>query len=189
MKRLRDWVSTRIYIFFKIYLLNHVVSWLPWMRFRLWYFRTVGGMTIGPDTALWMGCRFAGDKIHEIEIGRGCSIPRVFFAVGAKVKIGDYVVFGHYVDLYSAEHDPDDPAFTQRNAPITIGDRAFIASRVVILPGVTIGEGAVVAAGAVVTRDVPPYTIVGGSPARVIRERGTREFTYTHTLKNVPPFT
>ena len=61
---------------------------------------------------------------------------------------------------------------------IEIHDRAWIGSRVLILKGVTIGEGAVVAAGSVVTRNVPPFTIVGGNPARVIRERGAREFTY-----------
>ncbi len=187
MRKLRDWVSTWLYQLVKVYALNHIVSWLPFIRFRLWYFRTVGGMSIGPDTALWMGCRFVGDKIHQIVIGRGCSFPRTFFVAGAPITIGDYVVCGHNVDLYTSDHDPDDPALTRRNAPITIGSRAFIGSRAMILPGVTIGEGAVVAAGAVVTQDVPPFTIVAGVPARIVRERRVREFTYTHTLDSLPP--
>jgi len=188
MRRLRDWLSTRLYQFFKVYALNHIVAWIPFVRFRLWYYRKIIGMTIGPDTALWMGCRFVGDKVNQITIGRGCSFPRTFFVASAPISIGDYVVLGHYVSLYTADHDPDDPAFTRRDAPIIIGSRAWIGSQAIILKGVTIGEGAVVTAGAVVAKDVPPYTIVGGNPASVIRERRTRTFTYTHSLDNLPPF-
>ena len=53
--------------------------------------------------------------------------------------------------------------------PVRIGDGAWLASRAVVLPGVTVGEGAIVAAGAVVTRSVEPHTLVGGVPARLIR--------------------
>jgi acetyltransferase-like isoleucine patch superfamily enzyme len=55
-------------------------------------------------------------------------------------------------------------------APVTIGDHVWLGTRAIILKGVTIGDGALVAAGAVVTKDVPPKTLVGGVPARVIRE-------------------
>jgi acetyltransferase-like isoleucine patch superfamily enzyme len=58
-------------------------------------------------------------------------------------------------------------------APITIEDGVWIASRVTLLPGVTVGTGAVVAAGAVVRRDVPPHTLVGGVPSRVLRDLRT----------------
>lgn len=187
MKKLRDWLSTRIYIFFTNYALNRIVTWLPFVRFRLWYFRRVAGVTVGPDTVLWMGCTFTGDKVAEITIGRGCSIPPTRFVVSAPITIGDYVVFGHGVSIYTADHDPDDPAFTRRDAPVVIGNRAWIGSQAIILKGVTIGEGAVVAAGSVVTKDVPPFMIVGGNPAREIRERQAREFTYTHSLDNLPP--
>ncbi len=61
--------------------------------------------------------------------------------------------------------------------PVVIGDHVWIGARALICPGVTIGEGAVVGAGAVVTRDVAPYAIVAGNPARVIGQR-TRDLHY-----------
>ena len=81
-----------------------------------------------------------------------------------------------WVELYTSDHDPDDPYFSRRDAPITIHDNVWIGSSAIILKGVTVGEGAVVAAGSVVTRDVKAFTIVGGNPAKLIRERGTRTF-------------
>ena len=91
----------------------------------------------------------------------------------APITIGDDVLIAPKVGLYTAGHALD---ATERAAgacfarPITIGDKVWIGGGVSILGGVTIGEGAVVGAGSVVTRDVPPYTVVAGSPARVIRE-------------------
>ena len=59
----------------------------------------------------------------------------------------------------------------QKEQPVTIMDDVWIGARAIILPGVTIGQGAIVAAGAVVTKDVPPFAIVGGVPARLIDYR------------------
>ena len=59
--------------------------------------------------------------------------------------------------------------------PVVIGDDCWIGSRVTIMPGVTLGRGCVVGAGAVVTRDVPPYAVVAGVPARVVRYRNQSE--------------
>ena len=56
-------------------------------------------------------------------------------------------------------------------APVVIGDDCWIGRRVMIMAGVTIGEGCVIAAGAVVTKDIPPYSVVGGIPAKVIKNR------------------
>jgi acetyltransferase-like isoleucine patch superfamily enzyme len=75
-------------------------------------------------------------------------------------------------------HDPHDPGFRAIPRPVEIGDRAWIGARAIILPGVRIGEGAVVGAGAVVTRDVGPFEIVAGNPARKIGERN-RNLSYS----------
>ena len=68
---------------------------------------------------------------------------------------------------------------------MSIGDRAWIGPRVIILPGCTVGEGAVVAGGAVVTRDVPPYTVVGGVPAKEMGKRN-RNLEYVFDGGHVP---
>jgi len=92
--------------------------------------------------------------------------------LGAEVRIGDGAQIGYDVMLLTVEHELG-PAGARcgrrRAAPIVIGDGAWIASRVTILPGVTIGAGAVIAAGAVVNQDIEPNTLAGGVPARVLR--------------------
>ncbi len=160
---LRDWV------------LNDVISRLPIAPLRYFYYRRFQKMQIGTDTNIWRGAKFTGDKFHEISIGNHVSIPYdSFWVVGDAITIEDHVVFGHRVELYTSDHDPDDPDFTRRNAPIHIKKHAWIGSRAMILPGVTIGRAAVVAAGSIVTKDVPDGMIVAGQPARVLRERGTK---------------
>ena len=67
-----------------------------------------------------------------------------------------------------------DPLFPEVLAPVTVCDYAWVGSRAMILPGVTVGEGAVVAAGAVVTRDVAPYSVVAGVPARPVGTRSRK---------------
>jgi acetyltransferase-like isoleucine patch superfamily enzyme len=69
-------------------------------------------------------------------------------------------------------HNPDGGA--ERTAPVVIGKNVWVGCRAIILKGVTIGDGAVVGAGSVVTRDVPPCTLVAGNPARVVRQLGER---------------
>ena len=89
----------------------------------------------------------------------------------AKITIGTKVAISREAFICTASHDitkPERPLFT---APITICDGVWIGARAIILPGVTIGEGAVVAAGAVVTKDVDPFTVVGGNPAKFIKKR------------------
>lgn len=114
---------------------------------------------------------FNSDCGRNIHLGRD-----VFVNAGCKfqdqggIYLGDRVLVGHNVVLATLNHSLD-PAHRGdlHPAPIRIGNDVWIGANATVLPGVTIGDGAVVAAGAVVTRDVPPLTVVGGVPARVIK--------------------
>lgn len=93
------------------------------------------------------------------------------------LTIGKNVNLSTNVAIWTGQHDYQSPNFTYKGGPVRIGDYAWLSFRTTILPGVTVGEGAVVAAGAVVTKDVAPYTVVGGVPAKVIGTRN-RDLRY-----------
>ena len=127
----------------------------------------------------------AGDKIR---IGHGTVIGQHVLLDGRLgIEIGANVNFGGEVAVYTLQHDLRSPTFGVKGGPVKIGDRAWISFRTTILPGVTIGEGAVTAAGAVVTKDVAPYTVVGGVPAAPIGER-PRGLTYQLADARAPWF-
>ena len=90
----------------------------------------------------------------------------------ALVTFGDNVFIGPNVSVYTACH-PLDPTTRNTGAewaePVTVGNSVWIGGGATLLPGVTVGDCSVIAAGAVVTRDVEPWTLVGGNPARVIK--------------------
>ncbi|WP_133650558.1 sugar O-acetyltransferase [Paraburkholderia flava] len=108
----------------------------------------------------------------DIRVGRNVFINQncTFYDLGG-LDIGDDVMIGPNVSLITSGH-PIEPS-QRRNGviakPIVIGKNVWIAAGATIIGGVTVGENSVVAAGSVVTRDVPPNTLVGGNPARVIR--------------------
>tara|TARA_Y100001933_G_scaffold226165_1_gene239948 strand:- start:357 stop:932 length:576 start_codon:yes stop_codon:yes gene_type:complete len=101
--------------------------------------------------------------------------------IGPRVKLGRYVMFGPRVMIVGDDHVFDKAGvptiFAGRPElrPTVIGDDAWVGAGCVIMAGVTIGTGAIVAAGAVVTKDIPPYEIHGGVPAKKIRDRFASE--------------
>jgi acetyltransferase-like isoleucine patch superfamily enzyme len=109
---------------------------------------------------------------YEIRVGNNVFVNQncTFYDLGG-LDIADDVMIGPNVSIITAGH-PLDPS--QRHAatvgkPIAIRKNVWIAAGATIIGGVTVGENSVIAAGSVVTRDVPPHTLVGGNPARVIR--------------------
>ena len=100
----------------------------------------------------------------------------------AKLIIGNNVDIAQETNIWTLEHDVNSTDHHEMGADVIIDDYVWIASRVTILPGVHIGKGAVIASGAVVTKDVPPYSIVGGVPAKVIGQRNT-DLTYVNKYK------
>ena len=128
----------------------------------------------GPGTEIRPG--FACDYGTNIRIGAGCFLNfNVVVLDCAEVTIGDRVQVAPAVQIYTAEHPLDAAARAtalESARPVHIGDDAWLGGGAIILPGVRIGAGSVVAAGAVVTRDVPPATLVAGNPARPLRRLG-----------------
>lgn len=90
------------------------------------------------------------------------------------ITIGDRVMMGPNCSFYSGRH-PTDPRVRngtngpEDGAPITIGDDCWLGGNVTVLPGVTIGRGCTIGAGSVVTKDIPPFMIAAGNPARVLK--------------------
>ncbi len=140
------------------------------------YFYLKSGLRLHPTSSIhWRASFYAPE---HITIGPWCTIGDTAFLDGRSgLTIGSSLNLGSHVTIYTRQHDVDSPDFAEVGAPVLIGDHAWISSHAIILPGVTIGEGAVVAAGAVVTKDVAPFTVVGGNPARYIKDR-SRNLTY-----------
>ena len=155
-----------------------LAGYVPWHAFRLSVYRYLLRMKIGHHSVFHWRARF----FHPMGITMGnYSIigTDAFFDGREGIHIGDNVNIGHGVWIFTYEHDVQSPMFEGRGGPVVIEDYAWVSSRAMILPGVTIGKGAAVAAGAVVTKNVPEYTIVGGVPARTIGER-TRDLKYKY---------
>ncbi len=110
-----------------------------------------------------------GKNIHvgkQVFINMGCK-----FQDQGGIFIGDGSLIGHNVVLATLNHAiPPEDRSSMLPAPIRIGRHVWIGANATVLPGVTIGDGAIIAAGAVVTRDVPENAIVGGVPARIMRQ-------------------
>ncbi len=134
-----------------------------------------GSVSVGRRTTIWPGVKFAAvskdpAKPAEIRVGAYSSIgDNTQIHCCEKVTIGDHVLISWGVNIVENNyHNTADNAI--RTAPITIGDRVWIGCNVIVLSGVTIGDGSIIAAGSVVTKDVPPRSLVAGNPAKVIRE-------------------
>ncbi len=117
---------------------------------------------------------FAGARIN-VNKGACLSIESGYANYNLRIDCNDSIIIGKNVKIAENVTIRDSDNHTilrenyKKNAPIVIRDRVWIGSNAMVLKGVTIGEGAIVAAGAVVTKDVPPHSLVAGVPAKVIK--------------------
>lgn len=131
--------------------------------------------------------------VENLSVGDGTSIPKgsVIYCTDAPLTIGRKVVFGPRPTIITGDHRIDiigkhiidvtvEEKLPENDMPVQIEDGVWVGANVTILKGVTIGRGSVVAAGAVVTRSCPPYSIIGGVPAKSIRARFTDEEIVEH---------
>jgi maltose O-acetyltransferase len=170
------------------YVTNAVVNHIPSYTLRhLWYQRALG-WRLGEGTSILMGQYIQMGALRHgrtvVSIGADSVINRgCFLYVTGGLTIGESVSISPNVRLITGSHDIGDPHFAEVYRPITIGHHAWIGVGATVLGGVTIGEGAIVMAGAVVTRDVPPHAVVGGVPARHIKDRQAGELAYRQRFR------
>ncbi len=157
-----------------------------WVKFRNWY--------LFLDTEIQIrGLKFAASRPavngpitlinpQNIEFGKAVNINSRFYAQGTGgIKVGNHVHFGQNVRILTVNHNYNQPECLPYDKvwnakPVVIEDCAWIGDDVRIIPGVRIGEGAIVAMGSVVTKDVAPLAIVGGSPAVEIKRRDEQSY-------------
>lgn len=160
---------------FEVFLL-HLVGCIPFHCCRCFFYR-LAGIKISKGSTIHTKARFYDPK--NISIGEDTIIGEGVVLDGRdQLSIGNHVDIASEVMIYNSEHNVNDEGFMATNAPVKIEDYVFIGPRAIILAGVTIGRGAVVGASAVVTKDVPPYAIVGGVPAKIIGERRNKDLHY-----------
>lgn len=176
-----------------------LTGYIPSHTIRLFLYRHFFRIKIGKDSSIHWRAEFnlpSGVEIgHNTIIGNDAFLDGRFKRkIGDKsfsryvndffnpkerpLKIGNNVSIAGEVRIYTMEHDIDDPHFAEIGAPVVIDDYVVIGTRVTILPGVHIGKGAVIASGAVVTKDVEPYSVMGGVPAKEIKKR-SEDLRYT----------
>jgi len=178
----------RLLIDFWVYLCA-LTGYIPSHTIRLFLYRVFFGVKIGHDSSIHWRCEFnqpAGVSVgHNTIIGNDAFLDgrmKHFIqykkAHGYPLTIGNNVSIAGEVRMYTMEHDIDSPDFAEVGAPVVIDDYVVIGTRVTILPGVHIRKGAVIASGAVVTKDVGEYEVVGGVPAKHIKDR-SKDLRYT----------
>lgn len=112
---------------------------------------------------------------NNVTINRGCEFYGSILVNAARISVGDHCALAPRVRVLSATHDYRQLELPDTAQSVVIGKHVWIGAGATILPGVTIGDGAVVAAASVVTRDVAPYVIVAGNPARYVKTRELKD--------------
>jgi putative colanic acid biosynthesis acetyltransferase WcaF len=137
-----------------------------WRRFMLRVFGAKIGRSahVAPSVRIWAPWNLEMDD-------HSCLGHHVDCYCAAAVKIGPHSTVSQYSYLCGATHDIEDPAMKLITAPIVIGEGAWVAADVFVAAGVNVGDGAVVGARASVFKDVEPWTVVAGNPAKFIRQR------------------
>ena len=171
----RERLTQRAWEFVRVILLRST----PWfaIRWRRFWTRafsrlqpSVCGGGIASSVSIARTARL--DYPWKISIGADSSVgEHSWIQAQAEVDIGKNVCIGEYCKIITGDHDICSLNFDLKESSIRIQDNCWIATGAMILSGVTVGEGAVVAAGAVVTKDVEPWTVVAGNPAKFIKKR------------------
>lgn len=168
----------KIFLFIKLfinYIGNYFVNKIPVYSIRHFYYKKLLRIKLGKGSSIHLNCFLYG---NNIEIKNNSTINRGCFLDGrGRIIIGNNVSISPSVFIVTDDHLVNSKNFAGRSRFVYIDDYVWVGIKATILPGVRVGEGAVIAAGSVVTKDVDPYTIVGGMPAKKLGER-TRDLKY-----------
>lgn len=175
-------IKATLFLRFKCYCSRIIEGWLgytiiitgkiPVNTIRMLMYKHIYHMKLGSNVLIRGDVKMRSP--WNIEIGENTIIGQESYLDGScGLIIGKNTDISFGVCIWTVQHNPQCPQYSMIDGgiPVSIGDRVWISSRAIILPGVGIGEGAVVAAGSVVTRDVKPFTICAGIPAQKINER------------------
>lgn len=125
-------------------------------------------------------------KSKKISIGKGTVIGYNCELDGRKgLTIGAFVNVSSDVKFYTLQHDYNCSSFSATGAPVIIEDYVWVSVEAIVLPGIKIAKGSVIAAGAVVTKNVEPYSIMAGIPAKKIGER-IKNLNYNPSIHRLP---
>jgi acetyltransferase-like isoleucine patch superfamily enzyme len=134
-------------------------------------------VTVGAYALIRPSNYYGGPVGEGLRVGSNSNIgPYSYIGCSGLIEIGNNVMMGPRVGLYAENHNAGRVDIPMREQGVTrefvrIEDDVWLGSNCVIVAGVTVGRGAIVSAGSVVTKDVPPFAVVGGVPARVLRQR------------------
>jgi acetyltransferase-like isoleucine patch superfamily enzyme len=163
--------------------------------FRHYRSRRPVGVRAGHDTGLYNGTFFDLGPEGEVMIGDFCTIVGAIISTNGRVSIGNYTFIAHEVILAdSAFSVPlDAHSLLQDCAPrltpaaprsIRLGENVWVGTRAVLLSGANVGEGAIIGAGAVVDCEIPPFCVVAGNPARLVKKLDPSNSPTARTVKS-----
>jgi putative colanic acid biosynthesis acetyltransferase WcaF len=151
-----------------------LAAWTPppffgWRRLllRLFGAKISSTVRVYGSTRIWFPA--------NVELGNFVQVgPRAILYSMAKITMEDYAIVSQGAHLCTGSHDLESPVFQTIAKPIRVSERAWVAAEAFVGPGVTVGEGAVVGARGVTFRDIEPWTVYAGNPAKLIKRRNVR---------------
>lgn len=170
-------IYRNINLFFQHYIPNHIILIIPSYRIRHSYYRYMMKIKIGKGSSIHMGVFIFENNLtigSDSCINRNCHLDS-----RGQILIGNNVSISPECVLITGSHSVNSRDFDYITGTIIINDYVWLGTRALILPNIEIGKGAVICAGAVVTKNVKPYTIVAGVPAKEIGKR-TEDLNYNN---------
>lgn len=159
----------KLQVFFILLKCFNVLYWLFSPPFIRKFLLLATGCKIGRNSVVQHVSFFSFGKI---EIGENTIVNSGCYLDNRRgIKIGDFCVIAHDTKIYTLGHEIDDLTFKTKGKSVLIEDYVIVFSNVLVMPGVKLGKGCVILPGSVVTKDIPPMKVVGGNPAKIIRER------------------